>query len=135
MTLDKKNDLIERLHPRKMTRIEIDFLKGIYKKKPRYRFDEEKEINFLLKVVEDIPFFIQFENQDKIEILKASQLEVQKRGEIIFEQGDTADCMYVILLGSVNVLIKQLHPLKNTLEYTVKNYFLKIFLKIISKFF
>lgn len=119
INLDKEGDLIERLHPRKLTHIEVKNLRKMYQKTPQRRFEEEEEVEFILDVIKDTPFLIQFSQEEKIEVLRNSQLVLKKRGQVIFEQGDKSDSMYIIILGSVNVLVKYVNPNSLAVEYKV----------------
>lgn len=50
-------------------------------------------------------FFIKFNQNLRHKILKRSSLVKHPRGKVVFRQGDYGDKMYILLKGSVNVVI------------------------------
>ena len=100
-----KDQYIEmgRLNEHKMTLTEVDKLMAIYSMPHSQRFKNVEDQKLGNYIVKDIPFFIKFIQKVRIDIMRNSELCLYKRGYTIFHEGDVGDCMYIILLGSVNV--------------------------------
>ena len=59
-----------------------------------------ERIDGFLKILK---FFIKFDQKTRLYLLKKSNLQEFKPGQIIFNQGDFGNYMYVVLKGAVNV--------------------------------
>lgn len=66
---------------------------------------EEKDLEKIDKILRRLKFFAKFQKPVRYRLLKISSLIHKNAGEILFRQGDFGDLLYVILKGSVNVIV------------------------------
>ena len=57
------------------------------------------------EIVKPLVFFMKFDHEVRQKILKEAELKEMKTGHLLFRQGDYGDKMYIILKGSVSVII------------------------------
>jgi hypothetical protein len=112
---------IKRLNPKKMTVEEKETLINLFRRPTSSRFITDKDQKFMTETIKDLPFFIRFTKEQKLFILENSELVLCKGGDLLFEEGDIGTSMYVLLLGSVNVMKKARHPLTNQMVYKVNS--------------
>ena len=68
---------------------------------------EEKDIEKIDKITRRIKFFSKFQKPIRYRLLKISTLVKKSANENLFRQGDFGDFLYVILKGSVNVIVNR----------------------------
>lgn len=68
---------------------------------------EEKDLEKIDKVTKRIKFFSKFQKPIRYRLLKISSLVKKAANETLFRQGDFGDFLYVILKGSVNVIVNR----------------------------
>ena len=107
--LDYKRILIKNMNL--LLKQELDFIKMAYKDKdPITGFVRDENLLKIDQFVKKLPYFIKFHPDIRKKLLKHAQLEYFNRGEFIFKEGDFGNNIYIILYGSVNILIKKSHP-------------------------
>jgi len=70
-----------------------------------YSHLEDKDIEKIDKITKRIKFFAKFQKPIRYRLLKISNLMKKSGNDILFKQGDFGDSLYVILKGSVNVIV------------------------------
>jgi CRP-like cAMP-binding protein len=89
--------------PDRLTQAEIEFLKKQFALKETY--SPNFDIVTVDSVVRDLAFFTKFNQSIRMVFLSMSKLVTFERGDTVFERGDSGDSMFVILRGSVNVIV------------------------------
>ncbi len=65
---------------------------------------KDKELDEIVeRIRKSVEFFANFENQELVEILKASSAKKVKAGELIFNEMDEGKDMYIVVYGSVDI--------------------------------
>ena len=82
------------------------------------RFDE-KDIEKIDKITKRIKFFAKFQKPIRYRLLKISNLINKSANEILFKQGDFGDFLYVVIKGSVNVIVNSRNKLGEFKETVV----------------
>ena len=108
-TLPNRNDI--RKTESFLMNYEVEEIKEFYRKKGEGEIDL-KVLDKILTSTEWMPFFLKFEKSTRVKLMKNCDLVLFERGEFVVRQGEVGDCMYVILRGSCNVLIKIPDPKK-----------------------
>ncbi|KRX09204.1 Cyclic nucleotide-binding protein [Pseudocohnilembus persalinus] len=77
------------------------------------------EINFAHQILKQFSLFQKYpqilENEDNLKLLlQKMQIEYQPKNTCLFQVGDRGDKLYIVLKGSVYLLIEQLNPKQNT---------------------
>jgi hypothetical protein len=67
---------------------------------------ESLDKNFLLKLLEQILFFKNFDSDAVLKIYKNSELRSLEKGDWLFREGDIGKSVFLILAGSVNIVKK-----------------------------
>ena len=86
------------IRPDKLTQFELEAFKNLIKK-PMDQRDLEKIDNLLI----NLKFFHKLEKRIRMDIIKYSQHMHIPKGNIIFNEGDFGDLMYIIIKGSVEI--------------------------------
>ena len=68
---------------------------------------DEKDLNLIYKIVKKLKFFQLLADSVSLNLLKKAEYVFFPQEDIIFREGDFADCLYIILKGSVSVEQKQ----------------------------
>ena len=69
------------------------------------------DIEMVEEIVNPLPFFMKFDSEVRKQILSKAELVEYPAGHTVFKQGDYGDKMYIILQGSVNVMIHYSDPI------------------------
>lgn len=101
---------------------QIEKIKNFYKILERRKSVDTKLLTEIIDFTKNMPFFIKFDNETKKLLFQNSKLKIYDRGDYVVKQGEIGDCMFVILYGSCNVLIKKKHPETNKLYDFVKKF-------------
>jgi CRP-like cAMP-binding protein len=77
----------------------------ILKKNPELR--NEKDLNFLVPIIREIEVFknSHIQTHHLVDVCQELRYEIMYPGEFVFHQGDYGDKFYVVLKGSVQVLV------------------------------
>ncbi|MBN2442793.1 MAG: cyclic nucleotide-binding domain-containing protein [Spirochaetales bacterium] len=65
--------------------------------------DQDNEVNELDKIL----FFKILEKEEKKELLALSEIINYKKGDIIISEGEIQPCIFVVIKGTVNVIVKE----------------------------
>lgn len=80
------------------------------------------EAKYIDKALSNIPFFLKFDLNTRLLLIANSEFVEYQTGDCVFYQGDSPDNMYVILYGSVNVVVKKENPTSGLLnDYVIAN--------------
>jgi len=85
----------------RLTKIQIFFIRNQFKKDYRHRDNPKID-----QIISQLKFFQEFPQHLRGILLRNSTYHRYKEREMIFSQGDFGNKMYVIIRGSVNVLIR-----------------------------
>ncbi|KAL4495665.1 hypothetical protein ABPG72_014134 [Tetrahymena utriculariae] len=81
----------------------------------------QNQIDIMLvdEILTKLKFFSNFNPQTRKQLLKLGKLIKKEKGEIVFNQGDFGDQMYIILFGSCNVYVKSVNEYGVQIERVV----------------
>lgn len=98
---------IKKLIVHKKARANLSATELLYLEQEFKRKDERKGFNIELvdELLRGMFFFIKFNAKVRERIIHQSELRKYPKGHVLFKQGDFGDKMYVILKGSVNVIV------------------------------
>ncbi|KAL4446919.1 hypothetical protein ABPG74_014891 [Tetrahymena malaccensis] len=77
------------------------------------------DIMLVDQILTKLKFFSNFNPQTRKQLLKLGKLIKKEKGEIVFNQGDFGDQMYIILFGSCNVQVKSVNEYGVEIERVV----------------
>ncbi|EAS00604.2 cyclic nucleotide-binding domain protein (macronuclear) [Tetrahymena thermophila SB210] len=77
------------------------------------------DIMFVDQILTKLKFFSNFNPQTRKQLMKLGKLIKKEKGEIVFNQGDFGDQMYIILFGSCNVQVKYVNDYGVEIERVV----------------
>lgn len=97
-----------KVEPTKLALYEIHRIRRQYDNKSQ---DKPFDIAVVEEIVKPLPFFMKFDSDVRKQILSKAELVEYPAGHTVFKQGDFGDKMYIILQGSVNVMIHYSDPI------------------------
>ena len=91
-----------------LTQEQLGLMRKMFALKRRKEYFTSSEAYLVDKILGSIPFFLKFDSRTRLMLIANSEFVEFKKGDVIFHQGDVPDNMYVILYGSVNVLVTKM---------------------------
>jgi hypothetical protein len=77
---------------------------------------DDRNYGKLDMIIEKLKFFKKFSRQTRIYLLRLANLTFYESNQIIFNQGDEGDLMYIIIRGGCHVRIK-----RETMDGNIEN--------------
>eukprot|EP01017_Pseudomicrothorax_dubius_P042372 TRINITY_DN6902_c0_g1_i4.p1 TRINITY_DN6902_c0_g1~~TRINITY_DN6902_c0_g1_i4.p1 ORF type:complete len:286 (+),score=73.20 TRINITY_DN6902_c0_g1_i4:65-922(+) len=88
---------------RKAAFLEAEILKQVLTKVPEER--DEKDMKLLASCTENCQFFIDIGKEVHMKLLRVMTYEQMEKDEIVFREGDSGTKFYVLLKGTVRILV------------------------------
>lgn len=107
--IDYKRMLIKNLNV--LLKVEVDYICEAYNDlDPVTGLVKDSNLYNLDQYLRKLPYFVKFHPEIRRKLIKHAKLKFYERGDYIFKEGEEGTNMFVILYGSVNVLVKKTHP-------------------------
>jgi CRP-like cAMP-binding protein len=101
---------------------QLSKMKKLFLKKMHRNHFTMTEAKYIDKALSNIPFFLKFDLKTRLLLIANSEFVEYQTGDCVFHQGDSPDNMYVILYGSVNVVLKKENATTGLLnDYVIAN--------------